>query len=66
MDLPQQNYDSLEVLFTSISAWARARGYVFTILQSIKEKNGKSTITYACDQACLPPTQKDHQRKTTT
>ena len=50
----------------SINTWARARGYAFISRRSTKEKNGKSTITYACDRACLPSTQKHHQRKTTT
>ena len=67
MDLPpQQNYDSKEALFTSINAWAMARGYAFISRRSTKEKNGKYTITYACDRSCHQPTEKDHQRKTTT
>ena len=42
MDLPpQQNYDSKEALFTSINAWAMARGYAFISRRSTKEKNGK-------------------------
>lgn len=67
MDLPpQQNYDTQEALFTSINAWAKFRGYAFILRRSTKEKNGKYTITYACDRACHPPTEKDRQRKTTT
>lgn len=70
MDLPpQQNYDSKEALFISINTWAMARGYAFISRRSTKEKNGKHTITYACDRSCLPPTNKDEkhrQRKTTS
>ena len=66
MDLPpQQKYDSEKALFASIDAWARARGYAFVLRRSTKEKNGKSTITYAC-RAHHPPPEKDHPRKTTT
>ena len=67
MDLPpQQNYGSKEALFTSINAWAMARGYAFISRRSTKEKNGKYTITYACDRSCLPPSKNDQQRKTTS
>lgn len=67
MDLPpEQYYDSREALFVSINTWATTRGYAFIARRSTKEKNGKSTITYACDRSCLPPTLKARQRKTTT
>lgn len=65
MDLPpEQYYDSREALFVSINTCATTRGYAFIARRLSKEKNRKSTITYACDQVCLPPTLKERQRKT--
>lgn len=67
MDLPpEQYYDSREALFVSINTWATTRGYAFIARRSTKEKNGKSTITCACDRSCLSPALKERQRKTTT
>ncbi|EED17401.1 Mutator-like element transposase, putative [Talaromyces stipitatus ATCC 10500] len=63
---PESIYDSREALFESINTWAAVRGYAFIARRSTKEKNGRSTITFACDRACIPPTPRERQRKTTT
>jgi hypothetical protein len=63
---PEREYDSREALYTSINEWARTRGYAFSVKRSAKEKSGKTTVTFACDQACRPPTLGERRRKTAT
>jgi hypothetical protein len=64
---PEAEYESRDALFRSINAWAATRGYAFVIKKSVKEKSGKSTVTYACDRSRRPPSpSRERQRRTTT
>ncbi|KAL2258772.1 hypothetical protein VTK26DRAFT_7795 [Humicola hyalothermophila] len=46
---PESYFESREALFESINSWAKPRGYAFTTQRSTKEKNGTTTVIYACD-----------------
>ena len=64
---PEAVYDSRDALYKSINLWAKTRGYAFIARRSTKGKNNQSTVTYACDRACQPPTSTARrQRQTTT
>jgi hypothetical protein len=65
--LPPERYsESRQALFELINAWAKPRGYAFTTLSSTKEKNGTSTVIYACDRSGDPPRGGERQRRMTT
>ncbi len=66
--LPPENiYGSRQALFEAINTWARTRGYAFTTGKSTTEKNGRRTVTFACDRGRRPPNpQIDRQRRTTS
>lgn len=64
---PERSFESRQALFESINSWAKPRGYAFSTQRSTKEKNGTSTVIYACDRSCKPPSSLlERQRKTTT
>jgi len=64
---PEQYFESRQALFESINTWAKPRGYAFITQRSTKEKNGTSTVIYACDRSRNPPSGLlQRQRKTTT
>jgi hypothetical protein len=59
---PEEFYPSREALIEAANAWAVARGYVFIIERSTKERNnGRTTITMACDR-CKSPADPDRER----
>jgi len=54
--LPSEGeYESRDILFEAINAWAKTRGYAFTTGRLTREKSGKLTIIYSCDCYCKPP-----------
>ena len=64
---PEGHFESRKALFESINAWAKPRGYAFTTQRSTKEKNGSSTVIYACDRSRNPPSSSaERQKKTAT
>jgi hypothetical protein len=64
---PERDYESRDALFASINEWAATKGYAFSTGRSTKEKSGRQTITYTCDQSCRPPSaSRERQRRTTT
>lgn len=64
---PEGYFESRNALFESINLWATTRGYAFTTQRSTREKNGYSTVIYACDRSGQPPKSSvERQRKTAT
>ena len=64
---PEAEYESRNMLFKAINAWAATKGYAFVTKRSTREKNGRITAVYACDQACnAPSSATEHQRRTAT
>ena len=51
---PEAQYPSKEALFEAIQAWAKPRGYAFTIGRSTKrEGSGRIKVIYTCDRHIL-------------
>ncbi len=66
---PEGFFDSRSALFESIIKYAMQRGYAFTTGKSTTEKNGKITVTYACDRSRRQPDDeriRQGKRRTTT
>ena len=65
---PEAYFESRQALIQSINAWALPRGYAFVMKKSVKERDGRTTVTYACDRSRRPPTSplRKRQRRTTT
>jgi MULE transposase domain len=47
---PLATYPSREALFEAIQAWAKLRGYAFSIARSKQTESGHSKVYYACDR----------------
>ena len=61
---PEAQYPSKEALFKAIQAWAKPRGYAFTIGRSKKrEGSGRIKVFYTCDRHNIVPT-REHIRNT--
>ena len=64
---PECYFESRNALFEAINSWAKPRGYAFITQRSTKEKNGTSTVIYACDRSRHPPSSLvERQRRSTT
>jgi hypothetical protein len=63
---PLATYPSREALFDTIQAWARLRGYAFSIARSKKTGYGRYKLHYACDRrAQVQPTKRQNRVRDT-
>ena len=51
---PLAIYPSKEALFEAIQSWSKPRGYAFTTTRSIRMRNGRQKVFYACDRNPVP------------
>ena len=51
---PLATYPSKEALFEAIQSWSKLRGYAFTTTRSIRMRNGRQKVFYACDRHPTP------------
>src|ERR1700722_12479398 len=51
---PLATYPSKEALFEAIQSWSKPRGYAFTTTRSIRMRNGRQKVFYACDRHPIP------------
>jgi hypothetical protein len=52
---PEGHFPSQQALLTAINAWARERGYAFSVKNSWNTSSGRKGVIYNCDRGSKPP-----------
>ncbi|KAL9560692.1 hypothetical protein ACKAV7_015183 [Fusarium commune] len=52
---PEGHFPSQQALVTAINAWARERGYAFSVKNSWNTSSGRKGVIYNCDRGSKPP-----------